>query len=330
MADRALVFDIKRDSSEDGPGIRTTVFFKGCPLACAWCQNPEGIGSQPALSFDRKNCHPDRCGAPCVKVCREGCLRIKELEHGAEQLELRRSGCTRCEDCVKICPYGALQNVGDWLTLDQLLYRISVDEPFYNATGGGVTLSGGEPTAQMDFLGRLLRALEELGTHTAIETCGMFDYERFARLVLPHVDLIYFDLKIFDDAASRRHTGRSNRPAFDNFARLVRESSIPVIPRIALVPGITATRRNIMDLAAFLRSLGLQTCSLLPYNPLWMDKIARLGKRAQFERHEFMSREEINACVDWLLEGADRHVRASDSDRGDSGPSVGPGPGRVQ
>ncbi len=239
---KALIFDIKRASSEDGPGIRTTVFFKGCPLACVWCHNPEGVN--------------------------------RELETDVNGEE-----------------------VGYWISLDELLYRVLIDKPFFRSSGGGITISGGEPTLQMDFIHHFLKELKKQGVQTAIETCGLFNFSRFSRHILPYLDIIYFDLKLFDDEASCRFTGRSSQPMLANFARLVAESDIPVIPRIPLIPGITATQKNLLDIAAFLREVGVEGCTLIPYNPLWHDKLKQLGREAGYRRQSFLTQAEQNACI---------------------------------
>lgn len=239
---RALIFDIKRGASEDGPGLRSTVFFKGCPLACQWCHNPEG-----------RDC--------CPGVDSEG------------------------------------QPVGRWITLEELLYRLRLDRPFYDSSGGGVTLSGGEPTLQMEFAGQLLRALKAEGIHTAIETSGFFNYRRFCRQLLPWLDLIYFDLKLMDDSQSRYYTGQSNRPILKNFARLAHQSDVPVIPRVPLIPGITATTKNLEAIAGFIVANGFNAATLLPYNPLGQDKAIRLGVIPAYQRNTFMTQDELQACV---------------------------------
>lgn len=242
MDDKGLIFDIKRDASEDGPGIRTTVFFKGCPLSCVWCQNPEGIDPNPGLASD---------GSP----------------------------------------------VGYWVTVDELLYRIAIDRPFYDSSGGGVTLSGGEATLQMGFIHRLLQKLRHEGIKTALETCGFFKFETFEKQVLPYLDIIYFDLKLIDVQASRRYTGQSNRPVLENFSRLRAQSRVPVIPRIPLVPGITTTADNLSGLADFLQRQGASVCTLLRYNPLWRGKLESLGQSPRYQCHRFMTRREEERCA---------------------------------
>ncbi|MBL8293070.1 MAG: glycyl-radical enzyme activating protein [Bryobacterales bacterium] len=291
MTETALIFDIKRNCSEDGPGIRTTVFFKGCPLRCAWCHNPEGISSAPSLAFRGAVCHPDTCGAPCIRVCPTGALRL------ASPLAVDRAECTRCDLCFGVCRSHALEPVGYRIPVDQLLYRVLIDKPFFLSTQGGVTLSGGEPTLQMTFISRFLAGLKQEGVSTAIETCGYFDFERFRELALPYLDLIYFDLKLFDDEQCRRHTGQLAGPVLRNLARLLEVASIPVIPRIPLIPGITDTAENLSALGRFLRRHAVAQCSLMRYNPLWRDKLETLGLAAAYGYGGFPPRSSEDACV---------------------------------
>lgn len=300
MATKALIFDVQRNCSEDGPGIRTTVFFKGCPLACVWCQNPEGVAFTPGISFRAERCRPEECRAPCIPACPAGALARPAA---AGPLSLDRQACTRCDLCFAVCRSRALEPVGRWISLEDLLQRVLIDRPIFQATGGGVTLSGGEPTAQMGFAERFLRQLRRHGVHTVIETCGDFDYDRFRERLLPHLDLIYFDLKLIDDDQSRRYTGRSNRRILDNFSRLAADAGSRLVPRIPLVPGITATPENLAGLARFLRRAGLGRCSLMPYNPLWVDKLPRLGARASYHRRSFMSPAAEAACVEAFASG---------------------------
>lgn len=291
-SDKALIFDIKRDCSEDGPGIRTTVFFKGCPLHCVWCQNPEGISPARELTFQAAHCHPQQCGAPCVSACPEGALKLAE-----NQLEIDRRACNHCDKCIDACASHALESAGYWITLDELLYRVTIDRPFYDSSGGGVTLSGGEATRQMDFAEQFLIALKCQGIHTALETCGFFNYRRFRQQLLPHLDLIYFDLKLINDAESGRYTGQSNRLILENFMQLIKEAKIPVIPRIPLIPGITTTAENLAGIARFIEANGVSAATLMPYNPLWRDKAAKVGRPLDYQRTRFMSEQEKEQCV---------------------------------
>ena len=292
MESKAFIFDIKRDSSEDGPGIRTTVFFKGCPLSCPWCQNPEGVAKGPGLSFRPELCKAPACGMACIKVCPTGALGF-----AGDAVRLDRSVCALCGRCAKVCREHALESVGQWLSVDELYSRVSIDKPFFRATGGGVTASGGECTLQIEFLHAFFSKLKAEGIQTAIETNGMFNFERFKRLLLPWLDLIYFDLKLIDDEASRRHTRLSNRPILENLKRLVKTAQIPVVVRIPLIPGITDTAENLEGIARFLRGLGIDSAELLPYNPLWLDKLERFGIAAKYRHRHFMSQAEIRQAI---------------------------------
>lgn len=292
MQEKALIFDIKRDCSEDGPGIRSTVFFKGCPLSCVWCQNPEGKGKQVGLSFTVSSCNSHLCGTPCLDICAEKSITLLD-----DKIEIDRISCTECNRCSEVCPTGALESSGYWIELENLLYRLLIDKPFFNSSGGGVTLSGGEVTQQMGFSHHLLRALKAEGIHTAIETSGFFNYRRFSKLLLPWIDLIYFDLKLIDDAASRQYTGQTNRLILDNFIKLVESTAVPLIPRVPLVPGITTSEKNLSGIADFLNAHGVDAATLLPYNPLWTDKATKLGKSPKYQRLTFMTTQEKERCV---------------------------------
>lgn len=289
---QGLIFDIKRDSSEDGPGIRTTVFLKGCPLKCQWCHNPEGISRKPELSFRAEKCAMPDCGAPCVNACAQGALQL-----ASGKVRARHDACSRCEQCFPLCETKALEPVGQWMHVDDVFHRVIIDQPFYRATGGGVTLSGGEPTQQTAFASALLQRLKQAGVHTAIETCGLFSFPSFAAQLLPYLDLVYFDFKLMDDEASRHYTGAPSQSILDNFEQLLGASRIPVIPRVPLVPGITATEENLSAIAAYLRGHGIRHCALLPYNPMWQDKPKRLGKSSPYSHAAFMSSAEEQFCV---------------------------------
>ncbi|MCF6282080.1 MAG: glycyl-radical enzyme activating protein [Candidatus Polarisedimenticolaceae bacterium] len=288
----AQIFDIKRDCSEDGPGIRTTVFFKGCPLSCVWCQNPEGKERAVELSYTSRACHPLQCGAPCLVSCGENSIALS----GAK-IAINRDSCRVCNKCSEACPTAALELTGYSIGLEALLYRLLIDKPFYSSSGGGVTLSGGEVTQQMVFAHQLLKALKAEGVHTAIETSGFFNYSRFETLLMPWLDLIYFDLKLIDDAESRRYTGHSNQQVLDNFSTLVERSEVPVIPRVPLIPGITTSEKNLSGIAGFLADHGIDSATLLPYNPLWGDKADKLGIAVKYPRTTFMTPLEKRRCV---------------------------------
>jgi pyruvate formate lyase activating enzyme len=296
---KGLIFDIKRDCSEDGPGIRTTVFFKGCPLSCVWCHNPEGISPWPTLSFSSERCNPDACGG---YACRDVCpLAVPDIDAENKKIRIDFDSCNRCDACFDVCTLQALEPVGRWWTVKALMEKILIDKNFFNSTGGGVTLSGGEPTLQMAFLHRFLVALKQENIHTGLETCGLFALEDFQTDILPYLDFIYFDLKLMDPGESRQFTGRSNEQILQNFLFLSDRAPVPVVARIPLIPDITATEKNLDGVSKFLQKHGIKACALMPYNPLWRDKAAKNGIAISYSNPEFMSQREEENCVQFFL-----------------------------
>lgn len=289
--DKALIFEIKGNSLDDGPGIRTVVFFKGCPLSCLWCHNPESKKSLPEISFD-----PEKCVGcdSCLAVCPRRAL------DRTNPMFVDRTQCTLCMECTQVCPSTALSPVGRYLSIAEVMVEIEKDLPFYQTSGGGVTLSGGEPTLFMGFASQLLRMIKERGIHTLLETCGFFDYSRFMELLYPHLDAIYYDIKLFDPGEHKRFCGVSSETILENFAKLsaaCARDNREILPRIPLVPGITATRENLGSIARFLKGLNVQKVALLPYNPLWLSKLTMLGQpRRTGLSEEWMTGPEIEEC----------------------------------
>jgi pyruvate formate lyase activating enzyme len=294
---QGLLFDLKRDCSEDGPGIRTTLFLKGCPLRCAWCHNPEGIDLAPGVQRHADRCAAQGCDSACAVACGNGALKRR-----GDELFLDDARCDGCGRCTTACTTGAMEPVGRWMSVDEVLQRVLVDKPFFTATGGGITLSGGEPTVQMKFAGELVRRVKQEGVGTAIETCGAFSYARFAQLLLPWLDHIYFDLKLMDEAEHRRWTGASNRGILANLERLHREAGDRLHVRVPLVPGATATEHNLVAVRRHLHALGIGAVELLPFNPLGADKAMGPAAAAPV-RSGFMSVEAQRAAAELLLSG---------------------------
>jgi pyruvate formate lyase activating enzyme len=270
---RPLIVDIRRGSLEDGPGIRSVVFFKGCPLRCVFCHNPETQEIYPEIAFTEERCM--HCGS-CAKACPQAALDL------SSPTRIDRDRCDLCGACEDACPTSALRIVGKYWPVDSLVELLLRDESFYRHSGGGVTLSGGECTLFPEYVAPLLQRLKALGVHIAIETSGWFDYEVFAEKILPFVDLIFFDLKLMDADESRRYLGQSNERILENLRRSLAEprraSRLEVRPRVPLIPGITDTRINLSRIVNCLCHLGPSTMSVVPYNPLGLAAYRRLGK----------------------------------------------------
>ena len=242
----ATIFDIQRFSIHDGPGIRTTVFFKGCNLRCFWCHNPESYSPRRELSA-----FPDRCigCGKCVAACQSGC----HATDSEGRRVLLRERCERCGRCADTCYADALVMTGKIYTVDEVLKVVMSDAPFYNNSNGGMTCSGGEPLTQSEFVAELMRAAKAAGISTALDTAGNVDYSAFER-VLPFTDLILYDLKCIDPELHRRVTGAGNALILENLRRLATEG-VPIWIRIPVVPGVNDNIENMAATAAFLATL---------------------------------------------------------------------------
>jgi pyruvate formate lyase activating enzyme len=266
-----LVFDIQHYSVGDGPGIRTVVFLKGCPLRCPWCCNPESQQPRPELKHALARCRA--CGA-CVDACPAGAV---SMEDGRPVFDRRRCCPSGAWPCVDACPHGAPSRVGETLTADAVMARVAADKAFYDNSGGGVTFSGGEPFAQAAFLGELLGRCRAAGIHTAVETCGYADAEDL-RASAPLVDLFLFDLKSADRERHQAITGADNAPALENLEWLAARFADRVVVRIPLVPGFTDDASNLSGIAEVLARLRLPRAEVMPYHELGRDKYDGLGR----------------------------------------------------
>jgi len=280
-----LIFNIRHGSLDDGPGIRTTVFFKGCPLSCSWCHNPESLRTEAEMFWDAQACVG--CHA-CRAVCPGGASGV------LPEVTLHRERCTACGACSEECPSNARRLSGKHYPVEELVRILLLDRGFYRTTGG-VTFSGGEPTLHVEYLSTVLQALKKENISTALQTCGVFDLKNFRRHLLPYLDLVYFDLKLSDTSSHLTYTGFGNEQLLANFSALSREMGVKLVPRIPLVPGVTATELNLTEIARFLRELGITSCQLLPFNPGGIEKRRLLGKPFSPEIPEsFMDRETEN------------------------------------
>ncbi len=278
-----LVVDIKRDSLEDGPGIRSVVFFKGCPLRCTFCHSPETQDPKIDIAFSERKCL--RCGR-CADICPQGAIDLSNVQR------INRGRCTRCSQCVGSCPGKALRKIGQFYPVDSLVEILVRDLPFYRHSGGGVTLSGGECTLYPKYIESLLRSLKARQIHIVLETCGYFNFDSFSRRILPYIDLIYYDVKIADPGAHKRYTGKTNEKILDNLRRLLSERPTVVCPRIPLIPDITATADNLSAIVNLLVGAGAENVSLLPYNPMGIEMAVNLGRPRPHLLERFMSPDE--------------------------------------
>lgn len=273
-----LILDIKGNALDDGPGIRSVVFFKGCPLDCVWCHNPESKKVSAELFWESEKCV--RCG-DCIEACPAGAISQDNPFH------VVRDRCTLCFECLDVCPAQALKRVGHTMTVAEIVGQIVPYKPFFNTSGGGVTLSGGEPTMHMQFASTLLMELKKEGIHTILETCGLFNLNKFEEIMLPYINEIYFDVKLIDPAEHKRYCGVSNTGILNNLLHLQersRSGAFKLLPRTPLIPDITDRDDQICELAEFYNRNNIHHASLLPNNPVWMDKCAKLGKEPPFNR----------------------------------------------
>jgi len=269
-----LVFNIQRYSIQDGPGIRTTVFLKGCPLRCEWCSNPESQSPHPEIMFRSRQCQ--RWGA-CAEACDVGAITLVDAVPC-----LDRAACTLCMDCVEACPSGALEVSGRRMTLDAVVEECCKDELFYSNSGGGVTLSGGEPLAQPEFSRLFMKACKARSIHTALDTSGHATWPVMAS-VLEHTDLVLFDLKHLRPEEHLEATQVRNDLILENLRKTLDSKASRVWIRIPVIPGYNDTDRHLEELARVLAEMRPEKVSLLGYHEWGRSKYAALGREYPYD-----------------------------------------------
>ncbi len=282
------IFDIQRFCTDDGPGIRTTVFFKGCPLKCIWCHNPESQKSAPAIAYYAHKCIS--CGA-CASVCPNGLHILKDGTH-----TFKREGCTLCGKCVTACLTSSLELIGRRESAEQILAEVMRDAAFYRNSGGGLTVSGGEPLMQSEFLAELLKKAKERGIHTCIETCG-YASPSVIREVAKYTDIFLFDIKETDDDRHKALTGVPFAPIYENLL-LLDSLGAKIILRCPLVPDINTRDEHISAIAKIAASLeGVLEVNVMAYHLLGNAKYDALNMENKMAGSAAMTEDEKAACI---------------------------------
>lgn len=268
-----IITNIQSYSIHDGPGIRTLVFLKGCHLRCKWCCNLEN--QRPGIEIEFYNAKCIRCGA-CLKACsRKAINRDLEVKSG---FKIDRELCNLCGDCCKVCPREALKNIGEVITVEEVLEKVKKDRYYYLTSQGGLTLSGGEPLYQFEFTRELLRRSYEEHIDTALETCGYAPWEYFKE-ILPYLNSVLFDIKHMNPVKHKQLTGVSNRLILSNLKKLS-NYGIPIVIRLPLIPGCNLDNQNIHDTARYVSKLNnVKEVNLLPFHQLGKDKYFRLSRK---------------------------------------------------
>lgn len=300
MKTKGLIFSIEKCSLHDGPGIRTTVFLKGCPLRCVWCHNPESQSFCPELYFLYEKC---TCCGRCVSVCPNNCHMIKGGEH-----EINRRFCNQCGKCASACPNSALEIKGEWMDVESVLEKAEQDREYYNASGGGLTVSGGEPLAHFDFTGRLLALSKQRGIHNCVETSGFVATEKIIQ-VANYVDIFLYDFKESDPERHLKFTGVKNDVILKNLFELDNIGT-KIILRCPIIPGVNDRTSHFGEIARIAEQMkNIIEINIMPFHPMGRSKSIRIGKEYTFDCDKFVEKEEYEKWVDVIQKNTKVPVR---------------------
>ncbi|MCK4544301.1 glycyl-radical enzyme activating protein [candidate division WOR-3 bacterium] len=275
--EKGLLFDIQGFSVHDGPGCRTLIFLKGCPLHCRWCSNPEGIASHPEIMYYKTECVKDHA---CVDVCPTGSISFKNK---GDFITIDRVKCSECIDfkCVGECNHNALRVSGFYSTVGELVEKIQRDRQYWGS-GGGVTLSGGEPMFQPEFTTEILKSCYDSYIHTGLETCGYVSWKYYEK-VLNYIDWIFFDIKHMDPEVHKKGTGVSNKLILENAERIASRRNYRMIFRMPIIPKFNDSVENITATAKFIREIGKEEVNILPIHHLGSTKYELLGMKYTYK-----------------------------------------------
>ncbi len=290
MHSNGKIFNIQRFSTSDGPGIRTVVFLKGCPLNCAWCHNPESKSYDAEILYNQESCI--HCGA-CIRNCNKDCHIFENGKH-----IFKRDNCINCMECVSSCPTNALKACGEEQSAEEVMKTVLRDKPFYESSGGGLTVSGGEPLSRYDFTLSLLKLAKKHSIHTAIETSG-FTNKDFSK-INEYTDLWLYDIKLLQDAEHIKYIGASNKIILENLISLDHMEA-KIILRCPIIPNVNFSKEHFSEIAKLTNKLHrVVSIHLEPYHPLGLSKAQQLGEVQAYQNTSFLEKSSLKSYADEL------------------------------